>query len=451
MGTSVGPLTEYAIESEYKRVHPSYWLVSQTGRTRSSEPNMQNQLAHPVKFGDYELNLRSGFRAEDGWSLLIADQSQLELRLIAHISKDPLLLKAYQGWKCKVCGGEGKANSILHSCPNCGVYENEKEGIWHGLDLHQQTKDLVKSIPDRSTAKCVDPRTMVYFDGEYRRIGSLCDGVEEDKFYECVGDVLSIDGRLNKCEYFYRSENKDKFAVCSRKGVVICSGTHKFLLSDGTWKSTIDLIPGDLLKEVKSFPAIPNVPYVEVGVNPYFYSNAKSCCFVHMDSHWGYLLGAITGDGCFSYADSVSICCGTGTEEYDSWGDSLVQSVNATGLQVTRDIIQTRNNGKKLRRIYIGSRCIARLLGDLGMSPKKNGETSIPESVFKSFDVACGYIAGLIDTDGYVGSGCGAFTRLCTKSSMFAGQILLLLQALGENNCKLELSWNTTYKKYYYS
>jgi DNA polymerase I len=153
MGTYVGPLTLTAAKASDHRIHPTYWVVSQTGRTRSSNPNLQNQPARPIKFGDYTLNLRSHFNASLGSKLLIADQSQLELRLIAHISQDELLLKSFLGWECKACKAVGSSVSIVHSCPSCGVAENEKSGFWHGLDLHQQTCDLIEAVPDRATGK----------------------------------------------------------------------------------------------------------------------------------------------------------------------------------------------------------------------------------------------------------------------------------------------------------
>lgn len=63
-----------------------------TGRLSSSRPNLQNV---PVR-GDWGERIRDVFRAPDGWLLLAADYSQIELRVLAHVSGDPRLLQAFR-------------------------------------------------------------------------------------------------------------------------------------------------------------------------------------------------------------------------------------------------------------------------------------------------------------------------------------------------------------------
>ncbi|MCZ6892105.1 MAG: DNA polymerase I [Chloroflexi bacterium] len=75
------------------RVHTSYNQVgSATGRFSSSDPNLQNI---PVRT-DLGREMRRAFLAEPGWQLLAADYSQVELRVLAHLSQDPGLLAAFQ-------------------------------------------------------------------------------------------------------------------------------------------------------------------------------------------------------------------------------------------------------------------------------------------------------------------------------------------------------------------
>ncbi len=62
-----------------------------TGRLSSSNPNLQNI---PVKT-DEGIKIRQGFVAKEGYTLLALDYSQIELRVLAEISKDENLLKAY--------------------------------------------------------------------------------------------------------------------------------------------------------------------------------------------------------------------------------------------------------------------------------------------------------------------------------------------------------------------
>lgn len=78
------------------RVHTSYnQAVTATGRLSSSEPNLQNI---PVRNEEGRL-IRTAFIAPEGSLLLAADYSQIELRIMAHLSADENLLKAFaNGW-----------------------------------------------------------------------------------------------------------------------------------------------------------------------------------------------------------------------------------------------------------------------------------------------------------------------------------------------------------------
>ena len=75
------------------RVHTSFnQTITATGRLSSSSPNLQNI---PVK-GGYAGRIREAFIASSGSKFLSADYSQIELRLVAHLSEDPLLLSAFE-------------------------------------------------------------------------------------------------------------------------------------------------------------------------------------------------------------------------------------------------------------------------------------------------------------------------------------------------------------------
>lgn len=76
------------------RVHTSYNQTgSVTGRFSSSNPNLQNI---PIRT-EQGREIRRAFVAEAGWRLLAADYSQVELRVLAHISGDPAMLDAFAG------------------------------------------------------------------------------------------------------------------------------------------------------------------------------------------------------------------------------------------------------------------------------------------------------------------------------------------------------------------
>ncbi len=80
------------VNPETGRVHTSYnQTVTATGRLSSSDPNLQNIPAR----GEMGKKIRQAFIPEDGHLLLSADYSQIELRLLAHLSEDPLLLETF--------------------------------------------------------------------------------------------------------------------------------------------------------------------------------------------------------------------------------------------------------------------------------------------------------------------------------------------------------------------
>ncbi|MGH7546380.1 MAG: DNA polymerase, partial [Gemmatimonadota bacterium] len=81
------------VNAETGRVHTSFnQTVASTGRLSSSDPNLQNiPIRTPLG-----AEIRKGFVAEPGWLLLSADYSQIELRLLAHLSRDPAFLEAFR-------------------------------------------------------------------------------------------------------------------------------------------------------------------------------------------------------------------------------------------------------------------------------------------------------------------------------------------------------------------
>jgi DNA polymerase I len=81
------------IHGETGRLHTSFsQTTAATGRLSSSDPNLQNI---PVRT-ELGRQIRAAFVASPGNTLLSADYSQIELRILAHFSKDPVLVEAFR-------------------------------------------------------------------------------------------------------------------------------------------------------------------------------------------------------------------------------------------------------------------------------------------------------------------------------------------------------------------
>lgn len=81
------------INSKTGRIHTRWGQVTAaTGRLASSDPNLQNI---PIRT-ELGRSIRGAFRAPTGYQLVSADYSQIELRVLAHLSQDPVLLESFQ-------------------------------------------------------------------------------------------------------------------------------------------------------------------------------------------------------------------------------------------------------------------------------------------------------------------------------------------------------------------
>lgn len=84
-------VTSIASRLHKGRVHGGFnQRGARTGRFSSDSPNLQNIPTRQTKV------IRDMFIAPPGWKMIVADYSQIELRLLAHYSQDPVLIKAYR-------------------------------------------------------------------------------------------------------------------------------------------------------------------------------------------------------------------------------------------------------------------------------------------------------------------------------------------------------------------
>jgi DNA polymerase-1 len=81
------------VNPETGRVHASFnQAAAATGRLSSSDPNLQNI---PIRT-ERSRQIRKAFIAQEGWRILTADYSQIELRVLAHLAQDGEMIRAFR-------------------------------------------------------------------------------------------------------------------------------------------------------------------------------------------------------------------------------------------------------------------------------------------------------------------------------------------------------------------
>jgi len=113
-------------EFEGERIHTIFnQAVTTTGRLSSSDPNLQNI---PIRT-EYGRNLRKAFVADEGKIFISADYSQIDLRSLAHISKDKNLIKAFN------------SGADIHTATAMEIFNIAKKE-----DVTKQQRSAAKSI-----------------------------------------------------------------------------------------------------------------------------------------------------------------------------------------------------------------------------------------------------------------------------------------------------------------
>ncbi len=105
----------FLVDPRTSRIHTTFnQTVTATGRLSSSDPNLQNI---PIRTAEGQ-QIRSAFRpAEEGWHFLAADYSQIELRILAHLSGDAAMLEAFRN------------EEDIHTRTAAAVFEVESEEV----------------------------------------------------------------------------------------------------------------------------------------------------------------------------------------------------------------------------------------------------------------------------------------------------------------------------------
>ncbi|MBS9777371.1 MAG: DNA polymerase I [Gammaproteobacteria bacterium] len=168
------------------RIHTTYnQAVTSTGRLSSSDPNLQNI---PIRTAEGR-KIRAAFIAPEGYKIMACDYSQIELRIMAHLSQDPRLISAFK---------DGKD---IHAQTAAEIFELELEqvesdhrrkakAINFGLIYGMSAFGLAKQIGvGRSEAgKYIES----YFE-KYRNVQTYMDDIAE--FAKQLGYVETLFGR----------------------------------------------------------------------------------------------------------------------------------------------------------------------------------------------------------------------------------------------------------------
>jgi DNA polymerase I len=175
------------IHPETRRVHTSIsQTVAATGRLSSSDPNLQNI---PIRT-ELGRQIRAAFVAEKGRILLSADYSQIELRVMAHFSKDPVLVEAFRN-------GEDiharTAQEVFGVGPLAQTAEHRRAakainfGIIYGLSAFGLAQQI--NVPQKEAAQFI----AAYF-ARYKGVKAYLDRVLEET--RKTGETRTLFGRV---------------------------------------------------------------------------------------------------------------------------------------------------------------------------------------------------------------------------------------------------------------
>lgn len=150
ISTYCEPLITLAKQDDLSRVHSHFLQTgTATGRLSSNNPNLQNIPSR----GRYAKAYKSCFKAQKGYKLISLDYSQIELRLLAHFSKDESLLQAFKEGAdihartaISIFGELNDANRRAAKSINFGlIYGMGARALSQSLEISQESaKDYIK-------------------------------------------------------------------------------------------------------------------------------------------------------------------------------------------------------------------------------------------------------------------------------------------------------------------
>jgi DNA polymerase-1 len=175
------------IQPETGRLHTSFnQTVARTGRLSSSNPNLQN-----IPIGDeFGLRIRSAFVADPGWRMISADYSQIELRVLAHLSQDQRLIEAFN---CDEDIHSRTAVEIFSVPPGLQTHEHRRmaKAINYGVIYGLSSFGLAGRT---GTSRTEAQRYIDAYFERYSKVQDYLDGLVEEA--RTTGRVRTAFGRL---------------------------------------------------------------------------------------------------------------------------------------------------------------------------------------------------------------------------------------------------------------
>jgi len=200
--TYVDPLLDL-VDEQTGRIHTSFnQMVTATGRLSSTEPNLQNI---PIRTEEGR-KIRQAFVPENkDWVFLSADYSQIELRVLAHISDDQQLIKAFNQGQDIHTQTASEVFDVTKKEVNSNLRRHAKVinfGIAYGMSSYGLAQDL--DISNQKAQVYID-KYFERFPGVKRYMDHIINKAKKDGYVRTIFNRLRYIKGINSSNYHRRS------------------------------------------------------------------------------------------------------------------------------------------------------------------------------------------------------------------------------------------------------
>ncbi|WP_027359146.1 DNA polymerase I [Desulforegula conservatrix] len=194
---------------ETGRIHTSFnQTAAATGRLSSSEPNLQNI---PIR-GEDGKKIREAFIPREGWTFISADYSQIELRMLAHLSGDEILIEAFEKEEDIHSRTAAEVFQVFPEMMTPELRQQAKAinfGIIYGMGAFKLSKEL--GISQKMAATYIE-----HYFARYKKVREFID--TNTALVRETGKIRTISGRIRKFPDI-NSSNKNIRAMAERAAI----------------------------------------------------------------------------------------------------------------------------------------------------------------------------------------------------------------------------------------